>query len=47
MEKMLCRNNYIFIIEKNEDACNRAKQLDIDHTWKYGYVKHVKSAAIR
>ncbi len=27
--KTLCRNNDVFIIEKNEDACSRARQLDV------------------
>ena len=27
--KTLCRDNDVFIIEKNEDVCNRARQLDV------------------
>jgi trk system potassium uptake protein TrkA len=27
--KTLCKNNDVFVIEKNEEACNRARQLDV------------------
>src|SRR5574341_717331 len=45
--KSLSKTNDVFVIEKNEEACSRAKQLDVQVIQGNGAdIKHLKQANI-